>query len=358
MKLLDKYIFKKFMTTFIFVVAMLVVVIVVIDFTEKNEKFIKNEVPTDLIFYYYMSFMPWIANLIAPITVFIATVLVTAGMAGKTEIVAILAGGISFRRMLAPFAVGSILIALTTFYVNGWMIPNSNKYRIAFEVEYLKKPFYFNERDIHFKIGPDQYLYLQRYNNRSEVGYKVTLEEIVGTELKQKLTARKMTWDDSLKVWEFKNWELREIGEFGETYSKGDEIDTLLSITPEDFDNKYQLNETMNLNELNDHIAMLKDRGADDVAVYEIEKYIRYMLPFTAIILTMMGVSVSAEKSSRGGSGFKIALGFLIAFVFIIMFILVKAIAEAGSMNPLFAIWIPNIIGTVITLVLYRFVPK
>ncbi|WP_316044796.1 LptF/LptG family permease [Reichenbachiella agarivorans] len=357
-KLIDKYIFKKFITTFIFVVALLVVVIVVIDFTEKNEKFIKNEVPTDLIVYYYLSFMPWIANLIAPITVFISTVLVTAGMAGKTEIVAILAGGISFRRMLMPFLVGAILIAMTTFYVNGWMIPNSNKYRIAFEVEYLKKPFYFNERDIHFKIGEEEYLYLQRYNNRSEVGYKVTLEQIVGTEMKQKLTATKMTWDDSLGRWQFKDWELREIGEFGEKYSKGDEMDTLLSITPEDFDNKYQLNETMNLNELNDHIAMLKDRGADDVEVYEIEKYIRYMLPFTAIILTLMGVSVSAEKSTRGGAGFKIALGFLIAFVFIILFILVKAIAEAGSMNPIVAIWIPNMIGAVVSLILYRFVPK
>lgn len=346
------------MTTFLFVVALLVIVIVVIDFTEKNQKFIENEVPTDLIFYYYLSFMPWIANLIAPITVFIATVLVTAGMAGKTEIVAILAGGISFRRMLVPFGVGAVLIALTTFYVNGWLIPNSNKYRIAFEVEYLKKPFYFNERDIHFKTGPEEYLYLQRYNNRSEVGYKVAMEHIIDTELKAKLTAKKMVWNDSSESWTVKNWELRTLKEFGEEYSKGDRLDTVLSITPEDFDNKYQLNETMNLNELNAHINLLKGRGADDVMIYEIEKYIRYMLPFTAIILTLMGVSVSAEKSTRGGSGFKIALGFLIAFVFIILFVLVKAIAEAGSMNPLIAIWIPNMIGGFAALVLYRFVPK
>lgn len=358
LKLLDKYIFKKFISTFIFVVILLVVVIIVIDFTEKNEKFIRNEVPRDLIFYYYMSFAPWIANLIAPITVFIATVLVTAGMAAKTEIVAILAGGISFRRMLLPFFAGSLLIAATTFYVNGWMIPNSNKYRIAFEVQYLKKPFYNTERDIHLKIAPEVYLYLQRYNNRTEVGYKVTMEQIVDNQLQQKLTARKMKWQDSLARWRFDDWELREIGQFGEKYSKGDELDTLLQITPEDFENQYQLNETMNLDELNSHIELLKERGADDVGVYEIEKYIRYMLPFTAIILTFMGVSVSAEKSTRGGAGFKIALGFLIAFVFIIMFILVKAIAEAGSMNPIFAIWIPNMIGTAITLLLYRFVPK
>lgn len=358
MKLLDKYILKKFLVTFFFVVALLVTVIVVIDYTEKNEKFVRNNVSTEMIIEYYLSFIPWIANLIAPITVFITSVLVTTGMAAKTEIVAILSGGVSFRRMMVPYLIGATVIAITSFYANGWLIPNSNKHRINFEIEYLKKPFYFNERDIHFKIAETDYLYMERYNNRSEVGYRVTMERIEDKKLKAKLTARKMTWDDSLKTWRLKNWELRTINDFGEDFDKGKSIDTLINLSPEDFENKYQLNETMNLTELNDYIGLLKLRGADDISIYENEKYIRYMLPFTAIILTFMGVSVSAEKSTRGGAGFKIALGFLIAFVFIIMFVLVKAIAEAGSMNPMLAIWIPNIIGGIATIILYRFVPK
>ena len=358
MKLLDKYILKKFLVTFFFVVAMLVLIIVVIDYTEKNEKFVKNNVSFGQVVQYYLAFIPWIANLIAPITVFITSVLVTAGMAAKTEIVAILSGGVSFRRMMLPFFIGSVLIAIISFYANGWLIPNSNKFRIGFEIEYLRKPFYYNDRDIHFKIGPTDYLYMERYNNRSEVGYRVTLEQIEDQKLKAKLSARKMTWSDSLKTWKLLNWQLRTINEFGENFTHGKELDTLISLTPSDFDDKYQLNETMNLTELKKYIGVLKARSADDIGIYQNEVYIRYMMPFTAIILTFMGVSVSAEKSTRGGQGFKVALGFLIAFVFILMFVLVKAIAEAGSMNPILAIWIPNMVGTVAAIILYRFVPK
>ena len=199
---------------------------------------------------------------------------------------------------------------------------------------------------------------MERYNNRSEVGYRVTLEQIEDQKLKAKLSARKMTWSDSLKTWKLLNWQLRTINEFGENFTHGKELDTLISLTPSDFDDKYQLNETMNLTELKKYIGVLKARSADDIGIYQNEVYIRYMMPFTAIILTFMGVSVSAEKSTRGGQGFKVALGFLIAFVFILMFVLVKAIAEAGSMNPILAIWIPNMVGTVAAIILYRFVPK
>ena len=334
------------------------IVIMVIDFTEKNEKYIKNAIPAIEIVQYYLAFGPWIANLISPITVFITTVLVTSGLAAKTEIVAILSSGISFRRMLLPFLIGATLIASISFYVNGWVIPNANKYRIGFEIEYLKKPFYFNDRDVHYKVGPEKYLYIQRYNNRRGSAYKVTLEHIEDNELKAKLFAKKMDWDDSLELWTLKNWELRVLNEKGETFTKGKSLDTLLNIEPSDFETKYQLNETMTINELNSHIELLQSRGSSAVGMFQIEKYIRYMLPFTAIILTMMGVSVAAEKSTRGGAGFKIALGFVIAFVFILLFVLVKAIAEAGSMHPLIAIWIPNMAGTVAAVLLYKFVPK
>ena len=358
MKLLDKYIFKRFLTTFLFVVVLLVLIIVVIDFTEKNEKFVRHGVEGKMIFDYYLSFIPWIANLIAPITIFIASVLVTSSMAAKTEIVAILAGGVSFRRMMVPYLLASLFIAGGSFYAGGWWIPNSNKYRLEFEREYLKKPFYYNEQDIHFKVGEDLYLYLQRYNNKSNTGYKVTLEHIQEQVLKEKLTAKKMIWVDSLEKWRFLDYSRRIVNSFGEEYVQGDELDSLLNLNPDDFSNKYMMQEEMNLGELNEHVALLEFRGADDIAIYQNEIYIRYMTPFTAIILTLMGVAVAAEKNTRGGTGFKIALGFVIAFVFIIMFVLVKAIAEAGTMNPILAIWIPNIVGTVVTFLLYKAVPK
>ena len=357
MKILDRYILKKFLSTFVFVVLMLVLIISIIDFTEKNDKFIKNEIPAAQIAYYYATFVPFVASLITPITVFITTVLVTANMAVKTEIVAILSNGVSFRRMMVPYFVGAVIIAAGSFYLNGWLIPDANKFRISFDIAYLKKPFYFNEKDIHFKVGDDAYLYLQRYNNQTDVAYRVTLEKFDNNQLVEKLNANKMTWDTTRRSWKMQSWQLRKIDKFGETLEKGVALDTMINITPGDFDMKYRLYETLTIDELDAYIELLKSRGADDVEIYEIEKYIRYMMPFTAIILTLMGLSVSAEKS-RGGPGFKIALGFLIAFAFIIFFILAKALAEAGSMHPIFAIWLPNIVGTITGLVLYQFVPR
>ena len=356
--MLDWYILKKFLSTFFFSILLLILNIVVIDYTENNEKFVKSGVDSWQVFQYYLAFIPWIANLIAPITVFISSVMITAGLAAKTEIVAILSLGISFRRMLLPYFLGSLFLAGISFYANGWLIPNSNKFRIAFEVEHLQKPFSFSERDIHFKIGPSEYLYLESYNNRRNAGYRMTLERIEDGILTAKFSARKMVWNDSLGKWTIHNWELREIHDFGEKFTTGKKLDTLISITPEDFDNKYLLNEAMDLTELSNHIEVLIDRSADDVAIFQNEIYVRYMMPFTVIILTLMGVFVSAEKSTRGGVGYKIAMGFLIAFAFIIMFVLVKAIADSGSMNPLLAIWIPNLIGLAGTAVLYRFVSK
>ena len=339
-------------------VLVLVVIIVVIDFTEKNYKFIEYEVPGFDIFKYYLTFIPFIAGLITPITVFIAVVLVTANLAVRTEIIAILSNGISFRRMMFPYFLGSSMIAIISFYLNGWWLPDLNKHRIEFEKQYLERPFYFNDRDVHIQLSENDFLYFERYSNRNDIAFQVTLERFKDRKLLQKLTASKMKWDTLTGKWQLQEWNLRTINELGEDYEAGDQIDTLLNISPEDFTYKYRLNETFTIDELNEYIAILKNRGSDEVKIFEIEKYIRYMLPYTVIILTLIGISVSAEKS-RGGTGFKVALGFLIAFIYLIFFVLAKAIAEAGSIsNTMLAIWTPNIIGIIAGLILYRFVPR
>lgn len=357
MKKLDWYILKKLLITFVFVVGILELIICVIDYTEKNDDFIKNEVTGEQIRYYYLTFIPYIASLLTPITVFIATVFVTAKLAAKTEIVAILASGISFTRMMYPYLIGSIVIGASSFFLNSYIIPDANKFRIEFELEYLKDPFYNTDKHIHFKIGEEGYVYLYRYDNRRDIGTTVTLEQIRGTELLEKITARQIQWIDSTKIWRLKKWQKRSVLDDSEILDDGNELDTLLSLSPSDFGNKDRHWETMTMRELNKYIKLQKSRGADDVGLYEIEKYIRYMQPFTVIILMAIGVIVSAKKSRRG-TGFQIALGFLIAFLFIIAFILAKSIAEAGSMSPLIAIWIPNVLFSIVSLMLYKTVPR
>jgi len=342
------------------VVFLLVLIICVIDFTEKNDDFIQNNVSRAQIVKYYLTLFPYFATLLTPITAFIAVVFVTAKLASKTEIVAILASGISFRRLLLPYFIGSVLIAAMSFVFMGYVIPDANKFRIGFELNYLKKPFFYSDRNIHLKIADNDYIYIDRYNNQRDIGYTVTLEKIIDEELVDKISAKRIHWDTASNKWSLKNWQRRQILEGEEIITDGGatkDIDTLLNMSPADFQNKERHHETLTLTELNDYIALQKSRGADDVQFYEIEIYIRYMQPFGVIILCFIGVIVSARKSRRG-TGFQIALGFLIAFIFILFFFLARAVAEAGSMDPVIAVWIPNIIFTIVGVLLYNTVPR
>jgi lipopolysaccharide export system permease protein len=355
-KKLDWYILKKLLTTFIFVVALLLLIICVIDFTEKNDDFIKNDVPGRLIWKYYMTFIPYLASLLTPITVFITTVFVTAKLAGKSEIIAILASGISFTRLMIPYLMAAIMFGVTSFFLNSYIIPDANKFRISFELENLKDPFYYAGKHVHFKIGEEGYVYLFRYDNRRDVGNIVTLERIRDQQLIEKISAKQIRWDTA-GFWTLKAWQRRTIMEDGELIEEGKSLDTLLNLSPSDFGSKERHQETMTLTELNAYIKLQKSRGADDVHLYEINKYIRYMQPFTVVVLMFIGLIVSSRKS-RQGTGFQIALGFLIAFAFIITFILANAIAEAGSMNTILAVWIPNILFSIVGLILYKTVPR
>lgn len=357
MKILDRYILKKFLSSYIFVVLILIAVTVVIDITEKSDDFMQHQLSFRQIARYYVDFIPWIANLVTPITVFIAAVFVTSKMAGHTEIVAILSGGVSFLRMLVPYFIGAILIAAVSFYLNGWVIPNSDKSRVAFLVEYTRKPYNFNQNNIHLKIAPESYMYLRNYNNHSKVGHQFTLETVRDHEMHQKLTARRVSWNEELEKWKIQDWTLREFDGRNEYISHGKVLDTLLNITPKDFESSKYMEQTLTIEELNSTIALLKSRGADNVETYVVEKYMRYMSPFAIIILTFIGVIVSVRKS-RGGAAFQIALGFLIAFVFIICFMLGREFALKSVVSPLLGVWMPNIIFTVVSLLVYRTVPR
>lgn len=357
MKILDRYIVKKFLTTFVYVVVIIMSIVVVIDYVEKNDDFMEHHLTFHDILPYYMAFIPYIANLITPITVFIAVVFVTSRLASHTEIIAILSGGVSFRRLLVPYFIGASLISLMSFYLNSYYIPDANKTRIAFELAYTKKPFYFSDRDIHIKVAPKSYVYMESYNNRRDMGYRFTIETIDSLKLKAKLSARRIEWDSTTQKWKARDWILRKIDGKKEIITSGKEMDTTLAITPKDFGSTYGMQETLTMPELNRHIKELRARGADNVQIYLIERYIRYMSPFAVLILTFIGVIVSARKS-RGGTGFQIALGFVIAFVFIIFFIMSRAIAESSSMNPILAVWLPNIIFTGVGLILYKTVPR
>jgi len=359
MKLLDKYILKKFLSTFVFVVLILVVIICVIDFTEKNDDFIQTGVSfKSIVFDYYLNLIPFYANMLSPITVFIATVFVTAKLASHTEIIAILSSGVSFRRFLVPYLMGSAIIASFTFLVIGWVIPNANKTRVAFEIKYIKSPYTFDQRNIHFKLSPNQYAYMESYNNNANIGYRFTLETIERNLVKQKLVAEAISWDSTQNKWHLDRYMLRTFeGEKEKITVHPTPIDTTLNLLPKDFASTYRLAETFTLPELNRFIQERKMRGSSDIEIYLIEKYERFSYPFAIIILTIIGVILSSRKA-RGGVGFQIALGFILAFIFIIFVIMSRSLAQVGDVHPMIAAWIPSMVFSVIGVILYKTVPR
>ena len=357
MKKLDWYIIKKFLGAYLFVVLCLLAIICAIDFTDKNDDFIENDVPGKLIGMYYLTFIPFIASLITPITIFIASILVTSQLAVRTELIAILASGTSFLRIMRPYVAASMFLGLLSFFLNSYIIPDTNKFRINFEIDYLGKPYYFSDRDIHIRIGPSSYIYMGHYNNTRDIGYKVTIETIDGLKLLEKLKASRIEWDTVTSKWKLMKWQKRTILEGFETFENGNQLDTLLNLSPEDFENKERMWETLTMPELNSYINLQKSRGADDVRFYQIEKYIRYMQPFGVTILTLIGLIVSSRKS-RSGTGFQVALGLLIAFIYVLFYFFSRAIAEANAGNPILAVWFPNILFSLVGIVLYKTVQK
>jgi lipopolysaccharide export system permease protein len=303
-KLLDKYILKKFLTTFVFVVIILMAVICVIDFVEKNDDFIQNNLSAKtIIFDYYINMIPFYANLLSPITVFIATVFVTAKLASHTEIVAILG------------------------------------------------------RNVHFRIGPETYAYLESYNNHANVGYKFTLETIKKQELVRKLASESIRWDSTKQKWHMDAYTLRTFNGDKETVTQGGPVDTTLNMLPKDFASTYRMRETLTMAELDDVIKEKEMRGATDIAEFMTEKYERYSYPFAITVLTVIGVILSSRKV-RGGVGFQIALGFILAFIFIIFVMMSRSLAQVGGIPPQLAAWIPLAVFSVIGVVLYKTVPR
>ncbi|QDH79303.1 YjgP/YjgQ family permease [Echinicola soli] len=356
-KLLDKLIIKDFLKTYFFVVLMLILIVLVLDFTEKNDDFIRNNVPTGEIMKYMFNYGLYLNNLLTPITVFISVIFITSRMAGRTEIVAILSSGVSFMRMLRPFLIGASMIALASFLLNGWVLPGATAGVYNFKMEYLEDDAQYNYQNLHVKVAPDVYAYISKYYTGPKTGYTFTLEHIEDGKLISKLSADRIVWDTAVNAWEVRNYKIRTLEDMGEGYQVGEEMDTVLSITPADFDLPPNHHETLDLPELSRQIKVLEDRGADNVNFYKIERYVRFMSPFAAIILTFIGVIV-ASKKTRGGSGFKIALGFLLAFVYIILFLLSRTFAEAGTPYPILAVWSPNIIFALTGLVMYKTIPR
>ena len=246
---------------------------------------------------------------------------------------------------------------LCSFVLTGWVLARANIKRIAFESEYLDGFFHSSTQHLHIRIAPDKYFYVEHYRTHSNSGTNATIETIENNQLLAKLSAKKIRWLPAEEKWQLKDWVLRKIEGSEERIQHGHTLETVLSIHPNDFSINPKLHETLTLPELDIHIEALQSKGADNAHVFLTEKYVRYMSPFATIILTCMGVVVSARKTRRG-VGLQLAAGFVLAFVYIAFFLFSKGIAEAKGTSLLLTVWMPNIVFSLLGVGLYRFTPK
>ena len=355
---IDWYIIKRFLGAFLLALGLFTIIIVVFDLSEKIDEFMENNAPfSEVIFNYYVNWVPFLLNLFSPVFVFISVIFFTSKMAQKSEIVAILASGVSYRRLLVPYVISAVFLAIVSFAMFAWIIPHADKTRVVFENKYIRDRSHYNAYQIKTQIAPGQIMSMGSFNFSDSLGFKVSLEHLEGGELKSKLFADKLSWNDNTQKWKLTKWWSREFIDGMEILTKGATMDTMIAFNPEDFFRKNDDVGMFNMRELDEMIAFEEMRGTGNSFFYTTERNKRYALPFAMIVLTVIGVSVAAKKT-RGGIGLNLGVGLLISFTFLMVFQFFVAYGSSGSMHPLLAVWIPNIIFGAVAFVLYKFAQK
>lgn len=354
MKLLDRYIVFRFLGTFFFVISLILLIAIVFDVSEKVDNFVQHDIPlNDILFDYYMNFAFYYGNLFSALIIFVAVIIFTSRLAQNTEIVAILASGVSFNRLLRPYFIAATVLVLLSLYLNNFFIPRANETRLDFEWTYINEGRSNRYRNLHRKIGPDTYIYLESFNTAKKAGYHFSLEEFSGDSLRYKLLADFLRWDSTENIWRLENYYARRINGWEETLERGNRKDTVLAFLPEDLVTKLYTIETMTFPELNTFIEQEEFRGSENLVYYYVERHRRFSLPLATYVLTLIGVSIAYRKR-RGGMGMNIALGFGAIFIYIFFMQVSTTFATNGNLPAGLAVWIPNITFGVVALFLYR----
>ena len=254
LKRIDWYIIKQFLGTYIFAIALIIAISVVFDINEKIDKFLSPDVPLKaIVFDYYMNFIPYFANLFSPLFTFIAVIFFTSKLADNSEVIAMLASGMSFRRLMLPYAISAGIIALSTFALNAYIIPPANATRIDFQNKYIKNKKVDYVRSAQLEIEPGVIAYFDRYDARSGMGYRFSLEHFEDKKMISRLTANSIKYD-SLYNWTLIDYMIRDFDGMREHITEGSRLDTTLTIVPSDFLISVNDCETMTSPELSTYI--------------------------------------------------------------------------------------------------------
>ena len=328
---------------------------IVIDISEKIHKYIDAELSTlEIITGYYVAFIPWINGLMWPLFSLIAVIFFTSRLARNTEIVAMLSAGMSFRRILLPYALASSVLAAAFWVGKNYVIPYSNKKKNDFEIEHLsKRSIKTLNTEIHFFLNENEKVYIRYYKKRDTTAQGFRLETFEDGRLVKTIQSEKLIFKAEPNEWTIKDYKIRTFKDMDETLviAKGMSIDTVLNLTPSDFVQNLKIMENMTTGDLEDYVARQTEKGVAVPKNFIIQLHQRNSEPFSIIILTIIGVAVASRKI-RGGMGLHLALGVIIGAAFVVISQFSATFSNNLSMSPAWGAWIPNILFGLIAWVL------
>ena len=361
LKRLDRYIIAKFIGTYIFSIILIISISIVFDVNENLAKFTTYNAPLKaIVFDYYANFVPYFANLFSPLFVFIAIIFFTSKLAGNSEIIAMLAAGVSFKRLLRPYMISAALIAAVNFYLGGYVIPKGNQVKMDFETKYKNKDRNLSANNVQLMVQPGVIAYLQQYDDLTKTGYGFSLDKFENKKLVSHMTASVIRYDsisDSRYHWKAQNYKIRTLKGLREEIESGAVIDTLIQMEPMDLVFSKGQQETLTSTELSNYISKQVERGSVNVVQYEVEYYKRIATSFASFILTMIGVSLSSRKR-KGGMGMYLGIGLALSFGYILLQTISATFAINADTPALLAAWIPNLLYIVIAYFCYRQAPN
>ena len=356
--LLDFYIIKKFLGSFVTVIALIILIVVVVDVAENIQGFLDHKVPVrEIILGYYLNFIPYFVNLFSPLFTFVAVIYFTSKLSRNSEIIAMLNSGMSFYRLMLPYILSALSIGLLSFYLTNFLIPKTQRGIMEYKEKYGSRQIRSKDIDNHIKIEQNTYAYVHYWDNASNLGYNFWYETMGDDGVRYKLQAQTIHWDSTANTWILSNYIQRTFNGKQETMVMGDRKDTSLNIRIEDFVWISEGYIMMNYSEIRKFIKEEKEKGSIDIRNYEFEKHRRIAFPFATIILSVIGLCVSSRKS-RQGVGLHLLLGLLITFSFIMLLQVSQVFAIYGGFSPLWAAWIPNILYTMLCFFMVKSTPK
>lgn len=360
LKTLDRYIIRKYLGTYLFAIALIVLIVVIFDYAEKIDDFITYKATfKEIVFDYYLNFIPFFINQFSGLFSFIAVIFFTSKMAYNTEIIAMLSGGMSFRRLMWPYFIAAAAIVTLSMSLNMWVIPRANEKRVPFEQKYVgyhvRNQKFVN--DIYRQIAPGTFVYLRSFTDETQKASFFAIERYEGGRLAEVLEAADATYSIETDHWTAPKYTTRQILDTTEIFRQYQRLDTMINLNTAELGKVEELIKMMGPRELNEFIAAQKEKGSDMISVFEVERQSRFSYPVAIFILTVIGVSLSSRKV-RGGTGLHIGMGIALCFTYILLGRFAEEFAKSATLPAALSVWMPNLIFACIAVWLYIKAPK